>query len=129
VLIDYILVNKYIQSEFNGTRFREIYVEMGMLFHIYYVTLSNPLLSSNTSQKLSFDKLLTSIDANFKYISPGFDFVQFDGDLLKIFIKHQVLAKFCGLRKLESNSCNDGCRCVAIGRNYLSMYINPNLSL
>jgi hypothetical protein len=94
VLIDYILVNKYIQSEFNGTRFREIYVEMGMLFHIYYVTLSNPLLSSNTSQNLSFDKLLTSIDANFKYISPGFDFVQFDGDLLKIFYDYYKTPSF-----------------------------------
>jgi hypothetical protein len=59
-----------------------------------YVTLSNPLLSSNTSQKLSFDKLLTSIDANFKYISPGFDFVQFDGDLLKIFYDYYKTPSF-----------------------------------
>jgi hypothetical protein len=74
----------------------QVYVEMGMLFHIYYVTLSNPspLLSSNTSQKLSFDKLLTSIDANFKYISPGFDYVQFDGDLLKIFYDYYKTPSF-----------------------------------
>jgi hypothetical protein len=89
-------VNKYIQSEFNGTIFREIYAEMGMpvLFHIYYVTLSNPLLSSNTSQNLSFDKILTSIDANFKYISPCFDFVHFDGDLLKIFYDYYKTPSF-----------------------------------
>ena len=51
VFVNYILVNKYFQSGFNRTRFREGYVEMGMLSHVYYVKSPKPLFALSTLQK------------------------------------------------------------------------------
>ena len=52
--VNYILVNKYFQSGFNRTRFREGYVEMGVLSHVYYVKSPKPLFALSTLQKKKY---------------------------------------------------------------------------
>ena len=56
VFVNYILVNKYFQSGFNRTRFREGYVEMGMLSHVYYVKSPKPVCLGHIAKQKKYFK-------------------------------------------------------------------------
>ena len=75
--VNYILVDRYFQSEFSETRFRVMYAEMSMLFREYYATSPKLHLLQTDRKNHLLTVFITWIDADSKYLSIGFNFVQF----------------------------------------------------